>query len=156
MILKIAALPEDVPKQLESEYDAREWDIEFIDLHYSKKILMEGIAERIKQTVTFRGTLASRIEQICARCLEPQESDLLAPFDLSYDIQGRETIDTTADLRDILILRHPDRFLCRSDCRGICPYCGANLNRESCQCKSSIKQPLSWQPLKEKLKKRED
>ncbi|MBI4394672.1 MAG: DUF177 domain-containing protein, partial [Candidatus Omnitrophica bacterium] len=144
-----------VPKPLEATYDARELDLEFVDLHYLKKILLEGVAERIKQTVTFRGTLRSRVEQVCARCLEPRESDVMAPFDLSYDIKGQETIDTTDDLRDILILLHPDRFLCKPECRGICAYCGANLNRETCQCEKKTNESVSWKPLKEEFKKRE-
>lgn len=155
MILKIATLAEDVPKHLETTYDARELNLEFVDLHYLRKVLLEGIVERIHQTITFRGTLSSRIEQVCARCLEANESDELTPFDLSYNIKGRETIDTTDDLRDILILRHPDRFLCKSDCHGICAFCGANLNHETCQCKEDIKEPPSWKPLKEEFKKKE-
>ena len=155
MILKISGLAEDAPKQLETTYDPRGLDLEFVDLHYLRKVLLEGTVERIRQTVTFRGTLSSRVEQVCARCLEPSESDVLSPFDLSYDIKGEEAIDTTGDLRDILILQHPDRFLCKLECRGICAYCGANLNRETCRCQENTKKAPIWKPLKEEFKKRE-
>ncbi|MBI1978381.1 MAG: DUF177 domain-containing protein [Candidatus Omnitrophica bacterium] len=134
MIIKIAVLKEDLPKELKASYDARELDLEFVDFHYLKKILLQGIAERIRQTLTFRGTLSSRIEQICGRCLGSIENDLSAPFDLSYDITNKELIDTTDDLRDILLLEHPERFLCKSDCLGICVQCGVNLNNEQCRC----------------------
>ena len=154
MILKISGLAEDAPKQLETTYDPRGLDLEFVDLHYLRKVLLEGTVERIRQTVTFRGTLSSRVEQVCARCLEPSESDVLSPFDLSYDIKGEEAIDTTGDLRDILILQHPDRFLCKPDCRGICAYCGANLNRETCRCQGSAKKASIWNPLEEEFKKK--
>ena len=134
MIIKVALLNEDEPKKFETAYDGKELDLEFIDFHYVEKILLQGTAERIRQTVTFRGTLSSRVDQVCARCLESSARDLSAPFDLSYDATNKELIDTTDDLRDILILEHPERFLCKADCLGICSYCGANLNREKCRC----------------------
>ena len=108
------------------------------DLHYLKSISLDGSAERIRHTVTFRGILSGRIEQICGRCLTSIECDLSVPFDLSYDVQEKEAIDTTDDLRDILMLVHPDRFLCRADCRGICSRCGLNLNQEQCQCPKGV------------------
>lgn len=138
MILKVGLFKEGIVERLETAYDPHRLDLEFIDLHYLSNVRLEGLAERIKQTVTFRGTLTSRIEQICARCLEPIERDLLAPFDLSYDVHGQETIDVTDDLRDFLLLERPDRFLCDMSCRGICPNCGVKLNRETCLCKTRV------------------
>ncbi|MBI4358890.1 MAG: DUF177 domain-containing protein [Candidatus Omnitrophica bacterium] len=162
MILKVQKLREGVIERLETSYDARERDLEFVDLHYVTKINLEGLAERIKQTVTFRGTLTSRIEQVCSRCLERIETEMTAPFDLSYEILGLETVDTTGELRDILILQHPERFLCASDCHGICTRCGTNLNRDACHCKQAQKDAATsqsettvWDSLKEKFKYKE-
>ena len=43
------------------------------------------------------------------------------------------------DLCDLLetsfILNLESRFLCREDCRGLCPRCGADLNLGPCGCK---------------------
>ena len=154
MILKVGTFKEGVLEKLESTYDSCELDLEFVDLHYLRPVALEGLAERIKQTVTFRGLLTSKIEQTCARCLEHTESTIETPFDLSYDIQGRETIDTTSDLRDLLILGHPDRFLCNTNCRGICAHCGANLNRESCRCQNRTEVSSAWEQLKDVKKKK--
>ena len=154
MILKVANYKEGVPERLETAYDPKELDLEFVDLHYIQKVELKGIAERIRQTVTFQGSLNSRIEQVCARCLDKIQNQITAPFDLSYDIQGRETVDTTDDLRDILILGHPERFLCRADCKGICAECGANLNRQTCQCKKNVQiKSAPFEQLKLKFKK---
>lgn len=43
-------------------------------------------------------------------------------------------IDVTADLREDLLLGLPKFPRCRKDCAGLCPYCGANLNKGSCSC----------------------
>ncbi|MGN1080724.1 MAG: YceD family protein [Acutalibacteraceae bacterium] len=38
-------------------------------------------------------------------------------------------------VRDDIILEMPSKFLCREDCKGICPVCGKNLNEGGCGCK---------------------
>ena len=103
MILKVDQLKEGVLERQATSYDPRKLDLNFIDFHYLQNVLLEGFSERIKQTVTFRGALTSRVEQTCARCLEHIESTISSPFDLSYQAEGKETIDTTDDLRDILL-----------------------------------------------------
>ena len=155
MILKVAIYKEGGPEKLETSYDPRQLDLEFVDLHYIRNVELKGSAEKVKQTVTFHGMMTSRIEQVCARCLEKIESDVAAPFDLSYDVQGRETVDTTDDLRDILILGHPERFLCQPSCKGICPQCGGNLNRIQCNCRISFSVKPAFEQLKLKFKKKD-
>lgn len=155
MILKVATYREGVPEQLETAYDPKELDLEFVDLLYIQKVVLNGAAEKVRQTVTFQGSMSSRVEQVCARCLEKIQTNVSAPFDLSYDVHGRDTVDTTDDLRDILILGHPDRFLCGLECKGICASCGINLNRQTCSC-PKIATPIKVVPfenLKTKLKK---
>ena len=155
MILKVSHMKEGVAMPLEAAYDPRTLDLEFVDLRYLTPVALSATAERFASTVIFRGNLKSQVEQVCARCLERVPKDIFAPFDLSYDVNQLETLDTTDDLRDILLLDHPERFLCRNDCKGICPGCGANLNRETCHCnKSSVDVKVTpFEQLKSKFKK---
>jgi uncharacterized protein len=37
-------------------------------------------------------------------------------------------LDLAGWVRDALVLALPPRLLCRDDCRGLCPVCGADLN----------------------------
>ena len=135
MILKVNHIKEGVNVPVEATYDPESLDLEFIDLHYLTQIALSATAERIASTLIFRGNLSSQIEQVCARCLERVLRNVHAPFDLSYEVNHLETIDTTDDLRDVLLLDHPERFLCRQDCKGICPGCGVNLNSGACNCR---------------------
>ena len=32
----------------------------------------------------------------------------------------------------------PSKLLCRDDCKGVCPSCGADLNRGACGCKKEV------------------
>jgi uncharacterized protein len=139
MLLDIHHLKDGIQNEVEHHYKASDLDLEFVDFHYLKEIELNGFVEKIENTITFRGMLTSEVEQTCARCLESTLSPLAAPFDLIFEVGAQETIDVTDDIRDILILCHPDRYLCRSDCRGICLSCGQNLNHKSCSCQSKPK-----------------
>ncbi len=90
----------------------------------------EGYALRLR----FDGTL----EGPCMRCLEPAAPSY--PVDALEVSQPGETdeldspyvqhgvLDLQAWARDALALALPAKLLCRSDCAGLCPLCGADLN----------------------------
>ena len=54
--------------------------------------------------------------------------------DLKSYRPGQVEIDVGTDVRDALSLAVPMKVLCREECRGLCPGCGANLNYEPCTC----------------------
>lgn len=43
-------------------------------------------------------------------------------------------IDLTPPLTEEIIANIPIKVLCREDCQGLCPKCGANLNDNPCKC----------------------
>jgi uncharacterized protein len=43
-------------------------------------------------------------------------------------------VDLESLLREQIILMMPLKPLCVESCKGLCPQCGANLNRETCKC----------------------
>ena len=45
-----------------------------------------------------------------------------------------DKIDLTEVVREQLYLALPMKPLCREDCKGLCPVCGVNRNRETCTC----------------------
>jgi len=99
--------------------------------------------------------LRGRLQLTCGRCVEsydaPADADfdlLLVPGpgpaggeeelsgpDLDLDYYLGETLDLEAVIREQIILMVPLKPLCAEDCKGICPRCGAVLNREYCSCK---------------------
>lgn len=44
-----------------------------------------------------------------------------------------EEIDIAPMIREMIILALPMKPLCKPDCKGLCPLCGADRNRESCE-----------------------
>ena len=62
-----------------------------------------------------------------ARSLEEKDNDEYLTLD-GYDLDVDEL------LRADILLELPTKYLCRPDCRGLCPVCGKNLNEGSCGC----------------------
>lgn len=134
MKIFVRLLRDEIPKQVHEEYNAKELDLEFVDLVYLEQVKMDGALEKFRDTVTFKGHLKSRVEHTCARCLKQVEEAIDHLFELVYDVKGKEEVDTLNDLRDALILDHPIRYLCREDCPGLCVQCGADLSEGPCSC----------------------
>jgi len=119
--------------------------------------------------ILVRGSIEGQMELTCSRCLEPfaapaaTEFDLLlvpgppsaaaaakeelSPDDLDLDYYTGEIVDLESILREQIILMLPLKPLCDESCKGLCPHCGANLNRETCTCKTdAVDSPLpGWQ-----------
>jgi uncharacterized protein len=111
------------------------------------------------------GTVDTRLEIECSRCLERFELPVDRAFDLRYlpmgepesgakddeDEVGDDDVsitfyrDDAIDIGDLLreqyYLALPMKPLCRPDCRGICPHCGISRNVENCQCESRWQDP---------------
>jgi uncharacterized protein len=82
---------------------------------------------------TFSGSAAGEWELVCVRCLGParQRFRTKVEGEVPADTQ---TLDATEEVRQSLLLALPDHAHCRSDCKGLCPQCGANRNEKDCGC----------------------
>jgi uncharacterized protein len=52
-----------------------------------------------------------------------------------------DQIDLGEVVREQLYLALPMKPLCREDCKGLCPVCGVNRNRETCTCQQEWVDP---------------
>jgi len=61
-----------------------------------------------------------------------------------YPISERATsVDVTEVVREELALAaQADLLLCREDCAGLCPKCGADLNAGPCACRAVPAEPV--------------
>ena len=108
------------------------------------------------------GGIQTTLELPCSRCLEPFSVPVDAKFDLRYQprtvaadggereieeddfattFYENDQIDLGQLIHEQLYLSLPMKPLCREDCRGLCPQCGTNLNRATCDCKRQWDDP---------------
>ena len=118
-----------------------------------------GTAELLANTdgeVRIRGRLKGELGCSCDRCLGAARFPLDASFDLFYrpmsyvarveevEIDEGEAeiafyqnggIELEDVLREQVLLAIPMQRVCREDCQGICPVCGADRNETQCHCR---------------------
>lgn len=82
------------------------------------------------------GEYNCEVEIECVRCLKKFDDILRNSFSFEYEIPKEEKyIDITEDVRDEIILNYPKKPLCKEECKGLCQWCGKNLNISDCDCK---------------------
>ena len=137
MIIHVASLKEGKPEAVAEELDPKEVDVEFSDFHYIGKISVRGTVEKSLTSVVLKASVDRDVEQVCARCLKEVKESFSDSVEYNYDVSSVDEIDTLSDIRDDLILSHPERFLCKEDCKGLCASCGGDLNAGKCKCKNN-------------------
>ncbi|HWH23439.1 MAG TPA: DUF177 domain-containing protein [Candidatus Limnocylindria bacterium] len=106
---------------------------------------------RTGRSIVARAELKTAIRGQCARCLQP----VVEPIEVmieeealpSIDIDSGQPVDRTIEpdalrldahheldldqpVRDAIVLAEPISVLCRPDCAGLCPVCGADMNAD--------------------------
>jgi uncharacterized protein len=99
--------------------------------------------ESVLGGVVVTGTVTAVWQGECRRCLEQATGRLVAnvkelysddaDLELGYSTTA-EWLDLEPLAHDACILELPLAPLCGPDCLGLCPDCGVNRNRETCNC----------------------
>ncbi len=141
------------------------------DLTVAEPVSFDALVRKDKQAYHLVGRAVTTLELSCSRCTEPFRVPVEAAFDLRYlphrenvapgghakrdskdehevqeDDLGTafyrdETIDLGDLVREQLYLALPMKPLCAEACKGLCPLCGTNLNRGSCDCRAEWHDP---------------
>jgi uncharacterized protein len=98
--------------------------------------------EAVSEGVLVTGSAVAPLTGECARCLDPVTSTMEVSFQELYLYQSADAdeeaddeerfldgdlLDLEPAFRDAVVLALPLSPLCREDCPGLCPECGAHL-----------------------------
>ncbi len=124
-------------------------------------VRIQGRITRVDHRFVFIGRLTGENRRPCDRCLAaaqvPFEFQVIWSFEprpvgepadyaverAGDDVEDSESdtvyfdgseIDLASQAWEELVLSAPSKTLCRDDCAGLCPHCGANRNTAPCQC----------------------
>ena len=103
--------------------------------------------------VTLDCTYRFTLHVLCDRCLAPLELpvDRTVSHTVVREVNGED--DETflvaengcVELEELatndILPELPQRYLCREDCKGLCPQCGKNRNKGPCGCQSDSGDP---------------
>ena len=114
---------------------------EFGGQRYAAQASLTPVVLDVSRTVAgyaLRLRFESTLDGPCVRCLEAadvtiqvDERQIDQPGedeDLSSEYLTGDELDVHAWARDALALSLPAQIVCREDCLGLCPVCGADLN----------------------------
>lgn len=125
-------------------------------------VRVKGTLQEVGDEYLFRGTVSGEYIGSCDRCLAPmtspftidvmwniapgadlegleefmssdEDEDEYGELDASRTFEGNE-INLAGFVWEEIVLALPSKFLCRSECQGLCPHCGANWNAGPCAC----------------------
>ena len=96
-------------------------------------------------TAEFSSDLNSEYRMVYLADESPEESDSV---NLAYLSPDADKIDISVEVRDYALLAVPMKKLCSDGCKGLCPRCGIDLNKESCSC-AEKEIDERWLPLME-------
>jgi uncharacterized protein len=118
--------------------------------------------------IRVRGHLTTQLEASCDRCLGSVKLPVDHDFDLFYQpmqtIAQEEEVEISEEEMEVgfysgdgiesaeiaveqVILSLPMKLICGTDCKGLCPVCGANLNVTQCHCPSPVEKESPFSAL---------
>jgi uncharacterized protein len=109
-------------------------------------VTVDAEIESVVEGLLVTGKVAAKVALRCVRCLREVDHDLevevrelfsLDPAggedeDEGYAVLPDDRLPLDTMVRDALVLAFPSFPLCRPDCAGLCPVCGADRNTTDC------------------------
>jgi len=99
---------------------------------------------RTAEGILVQGQLQVGIEDECYRCLDPVTVNVTVDVEELYSYPTPEAgefslhddgiLDLAPLLRAEVLIEATHGVLCKPDCKGLCPECGANWNHTTCTC----------------------
>jgi uncharacterized protein len=160
--LRLNEIPEGV-SEMAFELTSRDLDLTTADGEFLDPVRVNLTISRQGEQLQIRGTARVGIRQACARCLKEGATDLVALIDTVASSQAArdaglevpegmlyhngEVLELAGEVRELLLLEVPTVPLCRADCPGLCPHCGADLGVGACGCAAEPHADSRWSAL---------
>ena len=143
---------------------SEELELSVDGIEFPEPIEVEITGSMSGDELIFQGTVITKLEIECARCLDNYEAEISSklqfvvqllessqPHDSDDDDfvvlpKTAQEYDISQRVREAILLELPLKPLCSETCLGLCPMCGANLNESDCDCMPD-KIDERWDPL---------
>lgn len=153
MIIDLSSFLDD-PNELfhfEGKLEGTKIDLGGRSIIISDPIIYEGEIFKINGEKSIDIRITFSYSEACHRCLEPSNHEIKTALTGKL-MEGKEELDSEDEgydeilyyQNDILdpkdyilnqvIVSLPMKTLCSSNCQGLCPKCGADMNKKKCDC----------------------
>ena len=126
-------------------------DMEFAGRYpISRPVIVEGVVRNRAELLSLELTAYTTLDAVCDRCAEPFSKSFRVPVSHilvnelnnedndEYIVVPSMELDIEQLTLEDIYLYLPSKLLCKEDCKGVCPSCGANLNKARCSCKKAV------------------
>jgi uncharacterized protein len=152
----------NVSQQLKSSIGTtRNYEVDTIVDIDNEKAVFTGSVRLMKtdRGILLKGTFQTNLFLRCGRCLNnfsyplkvKIEEEYFPIMDVntgvmlpapeepgSFTVDDHNIMDISEAIRQYTLMALPIKPLCRQDCSGLCPTCGAYLNEKKCDCTPEI------------------
>ncbi len=114
-------------------------------------IELELVVHQQGEDLLLKGLVRTNLNLICDRCLGKMSYSVDGAFDIWLvperppDLKADEEnilifpphqqeVDLSRVVAEAIYIELPQNTLCREDCKGLCSTCGADLNKQPCEC----------------------
>lgn len=171
MKIELKRTSEDFSERHELEESPQVLELEAESAVFEEPVKVELTIAKSQDQLICRGDVKTGVKLECSRCLGQYHHDLSSHLDFVVDLGGNpdgtkseEEGYFVADassaffeindlVREAVILSVPFKPLCSENCKGLCPICGTDLNRSTCNCVKETVDPR-WDQLRGLLKKK--
>lgn len=148
-ILEVGKLKKSRGKRIDIQGHEMLSKLEGEDIKPAREVEYQLSLANADGAIVVDGMIEAELNALCNRCLGSMEYHMEARFQETYydnaipqpeGLQpdwvpfSGDQIDITPEVIQTILVNLPMRFLCRDDCRGLCPVCGADLNKQRCRC----------------------
>jgi uncharacterized protein len=165
MIIDLKAIPREGSRKFEFSLNKDWWQPGAENdqvLGFNSPLKVRINIYRAGDKYVLEGSLDGSLEVVCDRCLQPYHRDLKNEFrlflipppsdkgkaeielmedDMEVGFINDEEIDLGDVIKEQLFLSLPIKSLCTTECLGLCPICGSNLNVGDCGCEKENLHP---------------
>ncbi len=147
MRLDLRALRDNPGSELTFDYEPDTSRLSFDSVSDLGMVKAWGSVQNHAGSITVSADIESDMVCVCGRCLDEFHKPLRVHTDAFlaetfpddddtdyYLIDGDGFVDLDEIVITAVTLNMDSRFLCKEDCKGLCPKCGKNLNNGSCSC----------------------
>ena len=151
MFIELEPIFNNIGERLEFDYDLDLSDVDVSTLYpFATPIKVKGSVFNKAGIVQLKADTEFTYSAPCDRCAQHTEKNLSIPVDhvlvTSLNDEENDELILVESLRfnldelvtEDILLGLPTRHLCKEDCKGVCQYCGKNLNHDSCSCSAPI------------------
>jgi len=121
-------------------------------LAFDEPLSVNGVVHSVGGALEIKAEITGEYTTECSRCGCPVRETLRAELFESVDdefsdideeciVVSGNIIDISGSIDACIFGSIPLQFLCGEDCKGLCPVCGTDLNKNECNCEEEVYDP---------------